>query len=127
MIQQNYDNIFSACQENMDIMINGIKRSVPHYHQSITNIQQEYIQAYEHMFDSSIKLQKECAKKAGIAANVSETTLKMFRHMTKEFVKVSSIQNQMTLATMDAAHENIKTFNDNIKSFRDVNNNIPES
>jgi len=127
VVQQNYENIFSACQENVDTLINGIKRSVPHYHQSITNIQQEYIQAWENMFDTSIKLQKEYAKKAGIAANIPETTLEIFRDMTKEFVKALSIQNQMTLVTIDATQENIKTFNDNTKSFGDLNKNIPQS
>jgi hypothetical protein len=122
-VQQNYENIFSACQENMDTLINGIRRSVPHYHQSITNVQQEYLQACESMFYTSIKLQKEYAQKVGIAANVPEATLKIFRQITEEFVKAASVQNQMTLATIDATQENIKTFNDNTKSFAELNKN----
>ena len=42
-VQENYGNAFFACQENTDMLINGIRRSVPYYHQSITNIQQEYL------------------------------------------------------------------------------------
>ncbi|MDH5569571.1 MAG: hypothetical protein OEX98_07265 [Nitrosopumilus sp.] len=123
----NSKDIFSTYQENVDKIFNGIKQSVPQYHQSITNVQQEYLQAYENMIDSTIALQKEYVKKAGIAANFPETTLKVIHDTTEEFVKASSIQNQVTLATMDATQQNIKTFNDNAKSFVDLNKNILQS
>ena len=126
-IQKNPKDVFSAYQENVDKLFNGIKQSVPQYHQSITNVQQEYLQAYENIVDSTISLQKEYAKKAGIAANIPEATLKVIHDTTEEFVKAASIQNQVTLATIDATQQNIKTFNDNAKSFADLNRNILQS
>ena len=119
--------MFSVYQENVDKMFSGIKQSVPQYHQSITNVQQEYLQAVENMIDSSITLQKEFLMKAGIASDVPTTTLKVIDNTTEEFVKVSSIQNQIALATIDATQQNIKTFNDNAKSFVDLNKNILQS
>ena len=120
-------DVFSVYQENVDKLFNGIKQSVPQYHQSITNVQQEYLQAYENVVDSTISLQKEYVKKSGIAANIPEATLKVIHDTTEEFVKVASIQNQVTLATIDATQQNIKTFNDNAKSFADLNKNILQS
>ena len=120
-------DVFSVYQENVDKIFNGIKQSVPQYHQSITNVQQEYLQAYENVVDSTITLQKEYVQKAGIAANIPEATLKVIRDTTEEFVKAASIQNQVTLATIDATLLNIKTFNDNAKSFADLNRNILQS
>jgi hypothetical protein len=125
--QTNSKDVFSVYQENVDKLFNGIKQSVPQYHQSITNVQQEYLQAYENIVDSSITLQKEYVKKAGIAANIPEATLKVINDTTEEFVKATSIQNQVTLATIDATQQNIKTFNDNAKSFADLNRNILQS
>ena len=125
--QVNSKDMFSTYQENIDKMFNGIKQSVPQYHQSITNVQQEYLQAIENMIDSSITLQKEFLMKAGIASDVPTTTLKVIDNTTEEFVKVSSIQNQIALATIDATQQNIKTFNDNAKSFVDLNKNILQS
>ena len=119
--------MFSIYQANVDKMFSGIKQSVPQYHQSITNVQQEYLQAVENMIDSSITLQKEFVMKAGIASDVPTTTLKAIDNTTEEFVKVSSIQNQIALATIDATQQNIKTFNDNAKSFVDLNKNILQS
>ena len=123
----NSKDVFSVYQENVDKLFNGIKQSVPQYHQSITNVQQEYLQAYENIVDSTITLQKEYAKKSGIAANIPEATLKVIHDTTEEFVKAASIQNQVALATIDATQQNIKTFNDNAKSFADLNRNILQS
>jgi len=123
----NPKDLFSAYQENIDKIFNGIRQSVPQYHQSITNVQQEYLQAYENVVDSTITLQKEYAKKAGITTNIPDPTLKVIHDTTEEFVKAASIQNQVTLATMDATQQNIKTFNDNAKLFADLNKNILQS
>ncbi|NQV39244.1 MAG: hypothetical protein HQ505_01665 [Nitrosopumilus sp.] len=125
--QTKSQDLFSVYQENVDKLFTGIKQSVPQYHQSITNVQQEYLQAYENVVDSTISLQKEYVKKTGIAANIPEATLKVIHDTTEEFVKAASIQNQVTLATIDATQQNIKTFNDNAKSFADLNRNILKS
>lgn len=126
-VTRNSKDIFSVYQQNVDKLFNGVKQSVPQYHQSITNVQQEYLQAYENIVDSTITLQKEYAKKAGMATNIPEATLKVIHDTTEEFVKAASIQNQVVLATIDATQQNIKTFNDNAKSFADLNRNILQS
>ena len=123
----NPKDIFSVYQQNVDKFFSGIRTSVPQYHQAITNIQQEFIQAYENIADSAVTLQKEYVKKAGIASNVPETTIKVIQDTTEEVVKATSIQNQVTLATIDAAQQNIKTFNDNANSFAELNRNILQS
>ena len=120
-------DLFSVYQENVDKLFSGIRHSVPQYHQSITNVQQEYLQAYENIVDSTITIQKEYVKKAGIAANIPQAALKVIHDTTEEFVKAASIQNKITLATIDATQQNIKTFNDNAKSFADLNKNILQS
>ena len=123
----NSKDIFSIYQENVDKMFNGVRQSVPKYHQSITNVQQEYLQAFENMIDSSITLQKEFVLKAGIVSDVPSASLKVIDDTTEEFVKASSIQNQVLLASIDATQQNIKTFNDNAKSFVELNKNILQS
>jgi|TARA_B100000745_G_C19956781_1_gene323228 hypothetical protein len=123
----NSKNLFSVYQENVNRMFNGVKKSVPQYHQSITNVQQEYLQAFENIIDSSIILQKEFVIKSGIVSDVPSATLKVIDDTTEEFVKASSINNQIVLATIDAAQQNIKTFNDNAKSFANLNKNILQS
>jgi len=125
--QSTVKDIYGVYQQNVDRLFDGIKQQVPRYHQSVTNVQQEYLQAVENIFNSSVALQKEFAKKAGITTNVPDAALKVVRDTTEELVKASSIQNQIALATIDAAQQNIKTFNDNAKAFADLNKNILQS
>jgi len=125
--QTNAKDVYGVSQQNVDKYFNGIKQQVPRYHQSVTNVQQEYLDACENIINSSITLQKEFARKAGITTNVPEAALRAIRDTTEEIVKASTIQNQIALATIDATQQNIKTFNDNAKAFADLNKNILQS
>ncbi len=120
-------DIYAVYQQNVDKYLSSVKQSVPRYHQSVTNAQQEYVEACENVANSCITLQKEFANKAGITTNVPEAALKVIRDTTEEVVKATSIQNQIALAAIDAAQQNIKTFNDNAKSFADLNKSILQS
>ncbi len=120
-------DVYGVSQQNVDKFFNGIKQQVPRYHQSVTNVQQEYLDAIENIINSAITIQKEFARKAGITTNVPEAALKAIRDTTEEIVKASTIQNQVSLATIDATQQNIKTFNDNAKAFADLNKNILQS
>ena len=124
---ENSKDIFSVYQENVDKLFTGIRRSVPPYHQSITNVQQESLQAFENVIDSTITLQHEYVKKVGIATNIPAAALKIIHDTTEEFVKAASLHSQVIITTMDATQQNIKTFNDNAKSFANLNRNILQS
>jgi hypothetical protein len=123
----NTKDVYGVSQQNVDKYFNGIKQQVPRYHQSVTNVQQEYLDACENIINSTITLQKEFARKAGVTTNVPEAALRAIRDTTEEIVKASTIQNQIALATIDATQQNIKTFNDNAKAFADLNKNILQS
>ena len=125
--QINSKDILSIYQKNIDKIFYGFKKSVPKYHQSITNLQQEYFQAFENMVDFSIVLQKEFATKENVVSDVPSTALKMINDTTEEFVKTFSIQTQIVFASIDATQQNVKIFNDNIKSFVELNKNILQS
>lgn len=120
-------DLFSVYQQNVDKLLEGVSQSVPQYHQSITNVQQEYLQAFENIVKSGISLQREFAKKAGVTTNIPDAVLKVIQETVEEVSKSNSIQNQIALATIDAMQQNIKTINDNAKSFAEINRNIIES
>ena len=120
-------DIFAVYQQNVDKYFSGIKQSVPRYHQSVTNVQQEYLDAVENVFNSTIALQKDFALKSGIATNVPSAALKVIRDTTEEIVKAYDVQNKVTIAAIDSAQQNIKTFNENAKAFADLNKNVVQS
>ncbi len=123
----NAKDIYAVYQQNVDKFLDAVKQSVPRYHQSVTNAQQEYVDACENVINSTITLQKEFVRKTGIATNVPDAALKVIHDTTEEAVKATSVQNQIALAAIDAAQQNIKTFNDNAKAFADLNKNILQS
>ena len=120
-------DIYAVYQQNVDKYFSGIKQSVPRYHQSVTNVQQEYLDAVENVINSSIALQKDYATKAGITTNIPSAVLKVIRDTTEEVVKAYDVQNKVALAAFDSAQQNIKTFNENTKAFADLNKNIVQS
>lgn len=123
----NQKDIFAVYQQNVDKYFSGIKQSVPRYHQSVTNVQQEYLDAVENVINSTIALQKDYATKAGITTNMPSAVLKVIRDTTEEVVKAYDVQNKVALAAIDSAQQNIKTFNENAKAFADLNKNIVQS
>jgi hypothetical protein len=120
-------DVYGVSQQNVDKYFNGIKQSVPRYHQSVTNVQQEYLEAWENVINSTIAFQKEYATKSGVNTNVPSATLKAIRDTNEEIVKAYDVQNKIALASIDATQQNIKTFNDNAKAFADLNKNILQS
>ena len=123
----NAKDIYTTYQRNADKYLDVIKQSVPRYYQSVTNAQQEYVNACENVIHSTITLQKEYAKKTGIATNVPDVALKSIHESTDESIKSTSVFNQIALAAIDATQQNIKTFNENAKAFADLNKNIQQS
>ncbi len=117
-------DIFALYMQNVDKFFNGIEKTIPSYHQSITDLQQEWLQAFENNIKSIVTLQQEFANKAGINTTVPEAALKAIKDTNEEIVKSYSVQNQVFLAAIDATKQNVKTFNDNAKSFADMNKNI---
>lgn len=125
--RQSSNDTFGVFKQNLDKMFNGIRQSVPQYHQAITNVQQEYLQACENVANSAFEFQKEVARKSGLPTGIPEAAARTIGGTTEEIAKIVSINNQVLLTTIDATQQNIKTFNDNAKSFSSINHDILKS
>ena len=123
----NTKDTFSMYQQSYGSFFNSVKQSIPQYHQSVTNLQQEYLQACENFVNTTFELQKEVANKVGVNTIVPEAATKLVNDSSEEIEKASTIQNQIVLAAIDATQQNIKTFNDNARSFVELNKNIMDS
>jgi predicted translin family RNA/ssDNA-binding protein len=117
--QEKTQDLFSVSRENTDKFFNGIRQTVPQYHQAITNLQQEYLQTFERVLSTTLNAQQEFAKKLGFASTIPDATLKIINDSTEELVRLQSVKTKIALAFIDAAQNNIKSFNDNAKQFSD--------
>ena len=120
-------DVFTTWKQNSDKYMDAVEKVIPSYHQSVTSLQQEYIQACENAIDSSIEFQRKFANKTGINTNVPEATLKAVRDTNEQVIKSFDVQSKMALAAVDAARQNVQTFANNAKAFADLNNNVMQS
>ena len=118
------NDIFSVYQKSIDAFFAGIEKSIPNYHQSITNLQQEWMQTCENTITSMISLQRELVDKGGINVAIPESMLKAIQHTNEEILTAYSTQTTLVLGAINATKENIKMFNDNASFFVDMNKNI---
>lgn len=120
-------DVIAIYKQNVERLFDGVRQSVPKYHQSITNVQQEYLQTFENIAHSTFELQRDAIKKSGVPTGMPEAAARTMNDVSDEVAKAVSIGNQMVLATMDAAQQNAKMYNDNAKSFASLNRDILRS
>lgn len=120
-------DFFSTCQNNVNQYFDSIEKSLPNYIQSVSNMQQEYAKACKTAWDTTITMQKEFSKKAGINTNIPENTAKAISDANEGVTKAIAVQNQVILATVDATRQSIKAINENSKTFAELNRNIAQN
>jgi len=125
--EQSSKDIFVVYDENVDKYFDNVEKSIPKYSQAIEEAQQEYLQTCENVTKATLSLQKEFLKKTGWSTNVPDATQKVFQETTDAVIKARSVRDQAILTTINTAKQNIKTWNDNAKTFADLNRNILQS
>jgi hypothetical protein len=117
-------DIFSVCRENVAKFFNEIEKSTPLYQQSMMNLQQNYHEAWKNVINSSISLEQEYATKAGLKTDVPEATLKSIHDITEQAIAAFAAQNKFASDSADSAKKAFDTFNENTKSFVNLNKNM---
>ena len=121
------NDVFSAVEETVEKQIQATEKSFPNYQTSVTSLQQEYVEAFQNIVDSTIALQRDFANKTGINTALPEATESAVNKTNEQISKVQDVQNKVSLATIDATRQNIKTFNENAKAFADLNKSVMQS
>lgn len=119
--------IFSVCKQNVSRCFDEAEKNVAQYLQAVTNLQQECATACKNTIENSISMHQEYAARTGLTSNIPSAYLKAVNDATDEIVKTSSVQSKAVLAALDAARQNVKTFNENTKAFSDMNANLLQS
>ena len=115
---------FSTYKQNVQKYFENISKITPQYFQSVTYLQEECFKACEKAINSSVSLQQEFAKKTGITTEIPSSAKTAFVDANKQFVQASTLSNQVVKTTIDATVQNMKTFNDNVNAYVELNKNI---
>ena len=117
-------DIFGVSKKNVERFFNEIEKSSPKYQQSISKLQQNYIDAWKTVINSAISLEQEYAIKAGYKMEVPDSVLRTIRDITDVSLQAYAQQNKMTADATEATKQAFKTFNQNTKSFATLNKEI---
>ena len=70
---------------------------------------------------------KNLQKKTGITTEIPEAAKTAIVDTNKQIVQSSTVNNQLAKTTIDTTVQNIKTFNNDINAFAELNKNIIQS
>ena len=123
----NHKDIYSVWNDSVDKFYSNIEKSIPQFHQAATNLFQEYVKACNNASSSIIEIQREFATKAGIKSSLPESSVNMIHDSAEKIDRSLNVQNKMCIASIDATRQNIQTWNENSKSFANINKSIMDS
>jgi len=123
----NHKDVYSVWKDGMDNFHSTIEKSIPQFHQAATNLFQEYAKALNNVSSSIVEIQREFATKAGIKSSLPEASINMMRDSAERINKSLDVQSKVSIASIDAAQQNIKTWNENSTAFANINKSIADS
>ncbi|MDH3339936.1 MAG: hypothetical protein OEL84_01475 [Nitrosopumilus sp.] len=123
----NQKDIYSVWKEGLDSFYSNIEKSIPQFHQAATNLFQEYVKALNDAATSALDIQRKFATKAGIKSTLPESSISMINDSAEKINRSWSVQNKISVASIDAAKQNIKTWNENSSAFANINKNMVDS
>ena len=125
--QTQTSDAYTMYKQNVQKYFENISKLTPQYFQSITHLQDECMKTCEKTISATVSMQQEFAKKTGIKTEIPDSAKTAIVDTNKQIVQASTINNQLVKTTIDATVQNIKTFNDNVNAFADLNKNIIQS
>jgi hypothetical protein len=120
---QNSD-AYTLYKQNVQKYFENVTKQTPQYFQSITHLQDECMKTCEKAINAAVSMQQEFAKKSGMKTDIPDSAKTAIVDTNKQIVQANTINNQLVKTTIDATVQNIKTFNDNVNAFADLNKNI---
>jgi hypothetical protein len=118
------NDLFAECKERTKEFFNEIEKATPIYHQTATDIQQNFLESWKNVIFSSITLQQKFAAKAGLNVNANKETLETIRNVTKQAIDAYQNQNKFTIDSNYTINNMFDAFNENTKTFSSLSKNI---
>ena len=123
----NHKDIYSVWKDGLDNFYSNIEKSIPQFHQAATNLFQEYVKAWNNTSSSIVDAQREFTTKAGIKSVLPEASISIIHDSAEKINRSFNVQSKMSVASIDATKQNIQTWNENSKSFANINKNMINS
>jgi len=125
--QSQTNNVYSTYKQNVQKYFEGISKITPQYFQAATLLQDECMKTCEKTISASVSMQQEFSKKAGITSDIPNEAKTAMVETNKQIVQANTVNTQLVKTVIDTTVQNIKTYNDNVNAFVELNKNIIQS
>ncbi len=123
----NTGDIFSVYKESVDKYFSEMKATTADYLQSITNLQEELIESRKKNIDSAIAIQQTFATNLGFNFEPPAQAVQMINNLSEQIQKGVELENKMLMTSINTLEKNIGSYNENAKTFSDMNTKILDS
>ena len=120
-------DFFAVYKQNVEKYFENLENSIPKYYQTLTELQQEYIHAWENIFKASVSVQKEFVSKTGLNIGQSTAASKIVSDTTEAAIKARTVRDKIILTSIDTAKDNVREWNKRSQEFADLNRKIVQS
>lgn len=131
---QESSELFDTARQNVLKVADEISKFQPQYTQSISNLQQEYIQLIKEFVNKVFATQRNWAGSGINTPNTSYTTKtyapyteqieRQTNEITAQALSVFDTSNQLAINAINAARENLKLYGKAIDAVTEFNNNV---
>jgi len=135
-IAQDSSEIFDTYKQGVLKVTEEVSKFQPQYAQSISNLQQEYIQLTKEFVNKVFAAQRNWASSNNVTSTASTTFptstyapyAEQFRRqsdeITSQALSVFDTSNQLAINAINAARENLKLYGKAIDAVTEFNNNV---
>ena len=101
-----------------------IENSVPHFQQTMFDLQNEYYKAWKNAWYANISIQKEITRKTGISFVLPKEIKAIIKSSDEGLANLRALQNKITITSIESTKKNIKMWNKNMETFSNLNKNM---
>jgi hypothetical protein len=122
--------LLDTCKQNMLRTVDEIAKYQPQYAQSISNLQQDYLQVTKETINRTFAIQKTWYRNTArnsftpMEGPYSEQYRKQSNEATSQAFHVFDAANQLAIDSLNASRENIKLYSKTVETVTEYNTNL---
>jgi hypothetical protein len=120
--------IYDTLNENLVKFVNEWTKAQPQYSQAISNLQLDYIDTTRNIINTAISFQKAFNNSNNnsnwnppVATPYVEQFTKQSNEVVNSMIRTAAVNNQLTTNMLDAARENLRSYNKTIDAVTEFN------
>jgi hypothetical protein len=120
--------IYDTLNENLVKFVNEWTKAQPQYSQAISNLQLDYIDTTRNIINTAISFQKALNNSNNysnwnpeVATPYVEQFTKQSNEVVTSLIRTAAVNNQLTTNMLDAARENLRSYNKTIDAVTEFN------